>query len=94
VGVPAAEQAVILAKDDSVSQDLLGWLLLLDKRYPEAERHLSLALKLDPKNASAHLHLGMLYLETNQRDLAFPQFVSARDLGNADAQEILNQYFP
>ncbi len=94
VGVAAAEQAVILAKDDSSSQDLLGWLLLLDKRYSEAERILLLALKLDPKNASAHLHLGMLYLEKNQRDLAFPQFVSARDLGNNDAQVILNQYFP
>jgi tetratricopeptide (TPR) repeat protein len=94
VGVPAAEQAVILAKDDSTSQDLLGWLLLVDKRYPEAERILSLALKLDSKNASAHLHLGILYLEKNQRDLAFPHFVAARDLGSNDAQVILNQYFP
>jgi tetratricopeptide (TPR) repeat protein len=94
VGVPAAEQAVILAKDDSTSQDLLGWLLLLDKRYPEAERILLRALELDPKNASAHLHLGMLYLEKDKRDLAFSHFVAARDLGNPDAQQILNQYFP
>lgn len=94
VGIPAAEQAVILASDDSSSQDLLGWLLLLDKRYPEAERILLHALELDPINASAHLHLGMLYLEKNQRELAFPHFVRARDLGNSDAQVILNQYFP
>jgi superkiller protein 3 len=94
VGVPAAEQAVILAKDDSTSQGLLGWLLLLDKRYPEAERILLRALELDPKNASAHFHLGMLYLERAKRDLAFPHFVAARDLGNSDAQAILNQFFP
>jgi tetratricopeptide (TPR) repeat protein len=94
VGIPAAEQAVILAQDDSASQDLLGWLLLVDKRYPEAERILLHALELDSKNASAHLHLGMLYLEKNQRELAFPHFVRARDLGNNDAQVILNQYFP
>lgn len=93
VGVPAAEQAVILT-NDSTSQDLLGWLLLLDKRYPEAERILLLALKLDPQNALAHLHLGMLYLEKHERDLAFSHFVAARDLGNNDAQVILNQYFP
>ncbi len=94
VGVPAAEQAVILAKDDSASQDLLGWSLLLDKRYPEAERILLHALELDPKNALAHLHLGMLYLEREKRDLAYSHFVNARDLGNSDAQAILNQYFP
>ena len=94
VGIPAAEKAVILVNDDSASQDLLGWLLLLDKRYPETERILKQSLELDSKNASAHLHLGMLYLEKNQRDLAFTQFVSARDLGSNEAQLILNQYFP
>src|SRR6266496_3282860 len=94
VGIPAAEKAVILVNDDSASQDLLGWLLLLDKRYPETERILKQSLELDSKNASAHLHLGMLYLEKNQRDLAFTQFVSARDLGSNEAQAILNQYFP
>jgi tetratricopeptide (TPR) repeat protein len=94
VGIPAAEQAVILSQDDSTSQDLLGWLLLVDKRYPEAERILLHALELDPKNASAHLHLGILFLEKNQRDLAFPHLVRARDLGNSDAQVILHQYFP
>jgi superkiller protein 3 len=94
VGVPAAEKAVILAKDDSTSQDLLGWLLFMDARYPEAERILLKAIELDPKNASAHYHLGMLYLEKEQRELAYSHFVSARDLGNKDAQVILNQYFP
>lgn len=94
VGVPAAEKAVILAKDDSTSQDLLGWLLFMDARYPEAERILLHAVELDPENASAHYHLGMLYLEQEQRELAYSHFVSARDLGSNDAQIILNQYFP
>lgn len=94
IGVPAAEKAVILAQKDSASQDLLGWLLFMDARYPEAERILLKAIELDPKNASAHYHLGMLYMEKEQRDLAYSHFVSARDLGNNDAQTILNQYFP
>jgi Flp pilus assembly protein TadD len=92
--MPAAEKAVILAKDDSTSQDLLGWLLFMDARYPEAERILLHAIELDSQNASAHYHLGMLYLEKEQRDLAYSHFVSARDLGSNDAQAILNQYFP
>lgn len=94
VGVPAAQKAVVLSKDDPDSLDLLGWLLLLDARYEESERILQQSLLLDSQNVSAHLHLGLLYLEKGQRDLAYPHFVSARDLGSNDAQAILNQYFP
>jgi len=49
---------------------------------------------LDSQNASAHFHLGLVYLQTAKRVLAQEQFVRARDLGNADAQAVLNQYFP
>ena len=93
VGIPAAQQAVVL-EESAASLDLLGWLLLLDRRYEESERILNQALGLEPQNASVHLHLGMLYLQTEDRAAAFGHFVSARDLGNADAEAILNQYFP
>jgi len=94
VGIPAAQKLVLLTKDDASALDILGWLLLLDKRYEEAERQLVHALARDPQNASAHLHLGMLYLEREQRDLAYSQFINARDLGSGDAEAILNTYFP
>jgi tetratricopeptide (TPR) repeat protein len=94
VGVPAAQQAVVLDSENSASVELLGWLLLLDARYDEAELMLLQAIELDPNNALAHLHVGMLYLEKHDRALAQSHFVTARDLGNADAQMILNQYFP
>ena len=94
VGIPAAQRALALQKDDSVLEDLLGWLWLLDGGYPEAERHLLRALELDPQNASAHFHLGMLYLQTEARALAQDHLIRARDLGSADAQAVLNQYFP
>jgi tetratricopeptide (TPR) repeat protein len=94
VGIPAAQKAVVLAGSDASSLDLLGWLLLLDKRYEESERMLLRALELEPQNASVHLHLGMLYMERDQRDLAYSHFVNARDLGDNDAQMILKQYFP
>ena len=94
VGIPAAQRAVVINANDSDLQDLLGWLLLLDARYPEGERHLVRALELDSQNASAHFHLGMLYLQLEDRDAAQAQLVNARDLGNTDAQAVLNQYFP
>ncbi len=94
VGIPAAQKAVVLAQTDTNSLDVLGWLLLLGSRYGEAEQTLTRALSLDPRNASAHLHLGMLYLQTNERALAYDHFVQARDLGNEDAKVFLNQYFP
>ncbi|MEO8357984.1 MAG: tetratricopeptide repeat protein [Chloroflexota bacterium] len=94
VGVPAAQKAVVLTGDDSAALDLLGWLLQLDARYEESERILLRALEVDPQNALAHFHLGLLYLQTQDRTQAYDHFVAARDLGNSDAQAILNQYFP
>ena len=94
VGIPAAQKAVVLSDEDAASLDLLGWVLLLDKRFEESERMLLRALELDPQNTSAHLHLGMLYLEMENRTAAFSEFVTARDLGSDDAQAILNRYFP
>ena len=94
VGLPAAQRAVVIQPDDAGLQDLLGWLLLLDARYPEAERTLFHALELDSQNALAHFHLGMLYLQTDNQTLAQEYLVRARDLGSTDAQVVLNQYFP
>jgi tetratricopeptide (TPR) repeat protein len=94
VGVPAAQRAVILDKKDAGSLDLLGWLLILDQRYVEGKKILNQALALDPKDANVQLHLGMLYLQLNDRAAAQEHFVTARDLGNADAASILEQYFP
>lgn len=94
VGVPAAQKAVVLSKEDATSLDVLGWLLLMDARYAEAERILKHALEVDSQNASAHLHLGMLYLQTNDRASSYDHLVQARDLGNPDAAMMLKQYFP
>ena len=94
VGVPAAQKAVVLDGDNPASLDILGWLLTLDARYEESERTLNRALELDPQNSSAHLHLGMLYLQLTNRDLAYAHLIRARDLGNKEAGMVLSQYFP
>ena len=92
--MPAAQKAVVLASDDVTSLDVLGWLLTLDARYEEAGRMFSRALELDPHNASVHLHLGMLSLQTNDRTAAYEHLIQARDFGNSEADMILGQYFP
>lgn len=94
IGVPAAQRVVVLSEDDATALDLLGWLLLLDARYEDAEKILGRALELDPQNASAHLHLAMVYLQTEDRSLAYDHLIQARELGNVDAGALLNQYFP
>ena len=94
VGITAGERAVVIKPDDASLQDLLGWLLFINANNPEAERHFLRALELDSQNALAHFHLGMLYLQTDNQALAHEHLIIARDLGNADAQTVLNQYFP
>jgi superkiller protein 3 len=94
VGIPAAQRAVVLSGEDSEAPALLGWLLTLAARYPEAERMLLRALDLNPQNGMAHFHLGMLYLQTGDRTAAQTHLVQARDLGHAEAQAVLSQYFP
>jgi tetratricopeptide (TPR) repeat protein len=94
IGIPAAQRVVILAKDDTAAEGLLGWLHLLDLRYDDAERHLVRALELDPQNTDAHLHLGMLYLQKEDRVAAQDHLVLARDLGSTEADGLLKQYFP
>ena len=94
VGVPAAQHVVVMSKNDSTALDLLGWLLMLDARYEDAEKILTRALGLDPQNASAHVHFGMLYLQSNNRVDAYDHLVIARDLGNTEAAALLKQYFP
>jgi Flp pilus assembly protein TadD len=94
VGVTAAQKAVQLTPDDPLVLDSLGWLLVMDGRYFEAERILMQALRLDPQSAPAHFHLGLLYLQTGDRQSMFDQLVQARDLGSVEAESLLKREFP
>ncbi len=94
VGVPAAQKAVQLAPNDPRALDTLGWLYVLAGRLDEAERMLSLALEHDSQFASAYYHLGLLYLQRDDRAASFDYFVRARDLGSGEAALVLSRYFP
>lgn len=94
VGIPAAQKAVQLTPKDPLALDTLGWALVLDGRYYEADLYLSKALELDPDLASAHFHLALMYLQTEELESMREQLVLARDLGSEEAEALLNQYFP
>jgi tetratricopeptide (TPR) repeat protein len=94
VGVPAAQKAVTLTPDDPLALDMLGWLLVLDGRYYEAERFLFDALAAAPELAPAHYHLGLLYLQTDDLAAMRNHLTRARDLGSGEAGALLEQYFP
>jgi len=94
VGIPAAQKAVQLEPDNPRALDTLGWLMVLDGRHYEAEGLFNQALEHDPQLASAHYHLALLYLQLNDFDSMYPQLIAARDLGSAEAEALLLQYFP
>lgn len=94
VGIPAARKALELKPNDSAALDALGWLMLLDERYYEAKWYLQQAVHVDPQSASAHFHLALLYLQTNDSQAMYEHLSRARDLGSAEAQALLAQYFP
>ena len=99
VGLPAARKAVDLNGEDPQALDMLGWSLALLERYDQAQVAFEQALHLDPGLASAHLHLGIVAMQTDDWESARDHLRQARDL-DADspvgkqAQLLLNQYFP
>lgn len=50
------------------------------KNYDQAIKELSAAIKLDPKNASAHNLLGWSYVKKGRLDLGYPQFKKAVEI--------------
>ncbi len=99
VGLPAAQKAVELAPEDPMMLDTLGWAQMASGRYYTAEQSLLSALKFSPDFAEAHLHLGMVYLQTGNRNGAYDQLRRAADLDpnggtGQQASLLLQQNFP
>jgi aminopeptidase N len=53
-----------------------------DGNYVEAQQQFEAALKLDRSNAWIYYHLGLLFLQQRNYDLAIDNFKAVRDLGN------------
>jgi tetratricopeptide (TPR) repeat protein len=99
IALPAARSAVILAPDDPRNLDLFGRTLLSLGDLFNAERMVLKALRADPQLASAHLHLGMIYIQRNDLLRGRQEFTLANSLGSGtwtsvQAQRFLAYYFP
>ncbi|MBN1314833.1 MAG: tetratricopeptide repeat protein [Anaerolineales bacterium] len=70
----AARRAVALAPEDSDALDALGWAQMMGGQTRLAETNLIAARQRDPLNGAIYFHLGKLYLETAQQDLARESF--------------------
>jgi len=98
VGLPAAQKAVDLSGEEPLALDTLGWTLALLDRYSWAQDVLEHALRLDPELAQGHLHLGIVYMQTDNWAIARVHIRRALELDpdgpvGAQAQLLLNQYF-
>ncbi|MEA4909478.1 MAG: tetratricopeptide repeat protein [Anaerolineaceae bacterium] len=100
VGLPAARQVLALAPAQAESYDLMGSVLLQLNDPLGAERFLHQALRKDAELAAVHLHLGQLYLNTGNMDLAYIHLKKAVSLTIQDpasgylADRLLVHYFP
>ncbi len=98
-GLPAAYRALELAPGDARVLDTMGRLYQEINDPQTARKYFQRAVEIDSTLSSGHLHLGILYLQTGQYDLAKPELLQARDLSPGtplaeQAQLLLDQYFP
>ena len=69
--------------DESADHTTLGWLLSERGEAEPATRELEAALKLDPKDARAHMYLGVLAARLGQFDSAIQHWKQARTIAPA-----------
>jgi tetratricopeptide (TPR) repeat protein len=99
LGLPAARQAVLLAPRDPAALATMGACMYALGDMAEAERFYLRALQANPDYALAHLHLGQVYLQENQFQLAYQHLRKALDLSKNQpeiqsmVQRLLHQYF-
>jgi Flp pilus assembly protein TadD len=77
------------AKNPS-SLGALAYLYSTQKRYPEAEAALRKFIELDAQNAKAHVQLGSVLLESNQKDGAMKELAAASGLAGSDPALLRN----
>ncbi|HSV86714.1 MAG TPA: tetratricopeptide repeat protein, partial [Levilinea sp.] len=99
IGLPAARHALSLALANPDMHDLMGLVLLRLEDEIGAERFLRRALQINPAHASAHLHLGQLYLNHHKYLKAAVHLRQARDSAGENqagvgiiAARLLEQY--
>lgn len=89
IALPAARRAVALDANDPNNLDLMGQVLIKMQDLLNAQRFLDRAIQADPNFASAHLHLGSIYMVSGNHDAARRELDLARSLapGSLVAQQ-------
>jgi len=98
-GLPAARRLIGLAADDWQSFDLAGLAEFSLGNYSAAAVYLKKAAKIGPSEAAPALHLGLVFLQTGERNTAFSYLTLAKTLDpkggySLQARRLLEQYFP
>ncbi len=90
-----ASRANIIAPNNGFVQDTLGFVLLKNKKFAEAEKVLIKAVETMPGNASIRYHLALAYYGQNNNDLAVVYIQKAISTGDfpeaAQAKMLLAQ---
>lgn len=99
IALPASRQALLLRPEDPSNLDWMGQVLMHLGDLVNAERFYNRAIENDPQYASAHLHLGMLYLLENQPQQAYQALTQAISLApntaaGKQAQQLLYSAIP
>lgn len=98
LGLPSAQQALMLAPNDPAILDTLGYVYLSTGRYANAEVSLMQAVEIAPQYFSAHIHLATTYLAQGNRAAAFNSLTYVRDADETGvyaeiASQLLDKYF-
>jgi Flp pilus assembly protein TadD len=78
--IDVTTKLVELAPDSASAHDLRGWAAFQSGNYETAQKHLRLAIALNPSLASAHYHRGLLYRLRSETKKAHLAFIRALDL--------------
>ena len=99
IALPAARTAVILAPEDPEALVMIGRTLLALEDDLSAERFLFRALKIDPTLASAHLNMGIVFIQRGDMEKGRHQLDLAEAYGNGtwtatQAHRFITYYYP
>jgi tetratricopeptide (TPR) repeat protein len=98
-GETAVQQALLLAPDDPISNDLMGWLLLSRGDPDNALRFLKKSVSGKATDARNRLHLAQAWWGVGEKESARQELLAALELDpngpvGLTAGRLLRQYFP
>ncbi|MBI2453485.1 tetratricopeptide repeat protein [Candidatus Peregrinibacteria bacterium] len=85
-----AQEAIQTHPENAMSFNLLGWALLENERYREAEQNLKYALQLDPNLSAAYLNLGQLAEKQGLIEKAKEYYKKAHSLATDEETAVKN----